>query len=61
MRIRIPDPAFHFIVDPDPDSDPAPLQNDALQNDANLAATGRQTPQGSILSLHASIVSVNDS
>jgi hypothetical protein len=43
-----PDPTFHFNADPDPH-----------QSDGNLraATTGLKTIQGSILSLHASIVS----
>ncbi len=49
------DPTFHFNADPDPDLDPAPHQSDA-----NLRPSVYRPSRSSILSLHASIVSVND-
>jgi hypothetical protein len=60
-----PDPAVHLNADQDldltfhfnadPDRGPVPASH---QSDANLATTGLQALLGSILSLHASTVSV---
>jgi hypothetical protein len=52
-----PDPSFHFIAYPDPD--PILLFNASHQSKANLRPYWPTDSPGSILSLHASIVSVH--